>query len=329
MKYTCTFRNHTGALAKRVVDAPSRAQALEEFRQLGITPISIAAGGSEDQARRIQIRRPSSSAVIVVCLLALLGGGVAWYCLSRKSDVPGAGPGRQVESKEIQKETPPPAARDERKEVPEIKPPLSSVEAFPAVLPTNELPKVRKFGEGRPVYTNMSAVLNKDRFDVFKHRAEFEMAALIMIKPGQPVIGDANYNKGFEKDLLACLDDPIDIDASDPEDINELKRSVKEMKEQVRKMVANGDDVRDVFTQARRELQELGIYKMNVEQNLREILKSKDILTEQDMEDSIKAANAMLEAKGIAPIQVGGLARHLIKRRIERQRDKRAASQKR
>ena len=107
------------------------------------------------------------------------------------------------------------------------------------------------------------------------------------------------------------------------------KPVVKEMKEQVRKMVANGDDVRDVFTQARRELQELGIYKMNVEQNLREILKSKDILTEQDMEDSIKAANAMLEAKGIAPIQVGGLARHLIKRRIERQRDKRAASQKR
>ena len=134
----------------------------------------------------------------------------------------------------------------------------------------------------------------------FKHPVENEIAALIMTQPGEPLVGDPDYSN-MKQDFVNALLDKIEIGEDDSELDRELKLNVEEMKKELAERVKNGEDIVEIFKEARRELRASAEYKNSLGELLQEQLYNPEI-SDEDLASTIKAANKMLEAKGIEPI---------------------------
>ena len=80
-----------------------------------------------------------------------------------------------------------------------------------------------------------------------------------------------------------------------------LKQNVEELKKELAERVKNGEDLVEIFKEARRELRMCADYKQNLNEVILEQLYDPNI-SDEDLETTMQAANKMLEAKGIEPI---------------------------
>lgn len=138
---------------------------------------------------------------------------------------------------------------------------------------------------------------------VFTRPADIWIADLLTIDPGVQLVGTVTY-PDFTKEFLKSVKEPIEIDPEDDEDVRLLKNAVKDVREDLLKRHAAGEDLNKVMTEARRELQELGTYREQLKQQVSEI-EARDEdgrLTENDYKDLIDAANLMLKEHGAKPI---------------------------
>lgn len=134
----------------------------------------------------------------------------------------------------------------------------------------------------------------------FKHPVENEIAALIMAQPGEPLVGEPDYSN-MKQDFVNALIDKIEISEDDSEMDRELKQNVEELKKELAERVKNGEDIVEIFKEARRELRMSADYKQNLNEVVLEQLYDPDI-SDEDLETTMQAANKMLEDKGIEPI---------------------------
>lgn len=165
----------------------------------------------------------------------------------------------------------------------------------------------------KKVYTNsVSAV--RSRIEFFKHRCESELAFLTCVPLGTPIIGTRVFDDDFVADLRESLKEEIVIEPDDPEDIAYYKDSVIQVKKELKEMLDRGEDVIEILNETRSDLQKLGVYKQEVERMVQKAEREND-LTDDDMEDLINAANAMLVDKGVDPFEFNPLTRTIIKRK--------------
>ena len=134
----------------------------------------------------------------------------------------------------------------------------------------------------------------------FKHPVENEIAALIMAQPGEPLVGEPDYSN-MKQDFVNALIDKIEISEDDSEMDRELKQNVEELKKELAERVKNGEDIVEIFKEARRELRLSADYKQNLNEVVLEQLYDPDI-SDEDLATTMQAANKMLEDKGIEPI---------------------------
>ena len=98
------------------------------------------------------------------------------------------------------------------------------------------------------------------------------------------------------------MEEPIKIEESDtPEEI-ELKQAVIEAKEELKKAMERGEDIEKIIVNSRRECQELARAKQMMMADVYAFV-DKEAVTMDDVETYVKAANMLLESKGIAPIE--------------------------
>ena len=153
----------------------------------------------------------------------------------------------------------------------------------------------------------------------FVNDAEEDIASLLEVIPGEMLIGEINYHKKnrFVKSLKAAIDNPTRINDDDDDYARELKNAVRDVVNDLSQRMNSGEDVASIMQQSRNELQELGIFRLELQNELKNIRKSNDISVEE-YEDFVQAANKMLEQKGAAPLKTPKIVYRQLKLREER-----------
>ena len=221
-------------------------------------------------------------------------------------------------------------AQKETKRIKTVKPvkvtkPIQVKAEVPKVLKEKE-PKPQRVGEIRDGYRLLcDGTLHKvygvitntpGKFSIsdktFKHSADVELGNLLLVEPGDDLLGDsAGMYKGFKKELLAALEENITYSEEDTPFQRELKDSVKELRDELKQRMRNGEDIEKVMEDTRNQLKELSLYRQELEEEVQKL--STDEMTQKDYEDLVKAANAMLAERGIKALEMPKTLRHAIR----------------
>ena len=146
----------------------------------------------------------------------------------------------------------------------------------------------------------------------FKHDTDCMLAHLLVVQPGEGFVGDSeSIYSGFEKEFLKTLDDPIIYDKDDSDYVKELKMGVQAMRQELKDIRANGESIEKVLIETRDQLQQLGLYRQELEQQVLEM--SKDGLSQQDYDDLVSAANKMLAERGSKPLELPSAVKHAVR----------------
>lgn len=151
----------------------------------------------------------------------------------------------------------------------------------------------------------------------FKHSADVELGNLLMVEPGDDLLGDtAGMYRGFNKEFDEALTEPIEYSDDDTPMQREMKQAVNELRKELKDRRAKGEDIEKIMEDTRNQLKELSLYRQELEDEVRKL--STDDLTQKDYEDLVAAANQMLKERGIKPLEMPSTVRHAIRlRRIQ------------
>ena len=148
----------------------------------------------------------------------------------------------------------------------------------------------------------------------FKHSADVELGNLLMVEPGDDLLGDtAGMYRGFNKEFDEALTEPIEYSDDDTPIQREMKQAVNELRKELKERRAKGEDIEKIMEDTRNQLKELSLYRQELEDEVRKL--STDDLTQKDYEDLVAAANQMLKERGIKPLEMPSTVRHAIRLR--------------
>ena len=157
---------------------------------------------------------------------------------------------------------------------------------------------------------------------IFTNSADQKIAGLLLLKPGEMLVGDPSslFGRGFTRAFLKSLESPIIVSKDDDEETASLKRAVIDSKIEIKARLDAGEDIGELMAREYKELQSLGLYREELKDQIAKLARDKS-LRKEDMDDFMKAANMMLEARGGSPLQMPGLAARRFM--LERQRNDR------
>ena len=148
----------------------------------------------------------------------------------------------------------------------------------------------------------------------FKHSADVELGNLLMVEPGDDLLGDtAGMYRGFNKEFDEALTEPIEYSDDDTPIQREMKQAVNELRKELKERRAKGEDIEKIMEDTRNQLKELSLYRQELEDEVRKL--STHDLTQKDYEDLVAAANQMLKERGIKPLEMPSTVRHAIRLR--------------
>lgn len=251
-------------------------------------------------------------ALFATLALAAIGGGVAWFAhlgkpLSR-ADEPSA---KVIADR---------ARTNRRVGVPRdtSAPSLASGKGHHAVREEArgaDTPKRRTwaqlYGRGVPVTNDFSG--GKSRYEIGKRRSENELVFLACAPVGTMVIGDTDYDGDFIRDLHAALDEETATTPEDDATHAAMKSRLAAVKAELRSLREKGVDLAEVLRQTRSELQDLGVYKFQIERQIVDFQDEPGEKSDGDVESFVRAANLMLEEKGIEPFHFNAVTREILK----------------
>jgi len=245
-----------------------------------------------------------------------IAGIVAWVIFSSGDEkVPVEKEKKSAQIKEVTPAPPPKAkpvkVKPEKKEIPYWELPPSQTNG----LQEGMLRKWKHMHNPPPCVTNMTATTDpKESYAIFNHYSENRIACYLTLEPGQTMIGTPVFGEHFEKDFRKSCEEPILITEEDDDDAKALKKLMNETKIELRQRMAAGEKIGDIMSEAHAEAQKLATVKREIENVVHE--QTKEMTSEQDYDDLIKAANKMLEEKGIAPISANPIVRRNLKRQL-------------
>ncbi len=144
---------------------------------------------------------------------------------------------------------------------------------------------------------------------IFRHNSENLIAAVLTTQPGLRII-DIPLGKRFEDDFLKSLHDPIRVEEGDtPEEI-ELKQLMVDVKKELVDRIKNGENLSDIITEARKDINKLAQYNEDVRHTYFEMREHAKDMTE--VEEFRLAANRMLEERGLPPIRADKRGRYKV-----------------
>ena len=155
----------------------------------------------------------------------------------------------------------------------------------------------------------------------FRHECESEIAMLITLEPGEPLVGEMDY-RHMRQDFVAALSEEIEFSEDDTPYAREIKQAVIETKKELAERVRKGEDIVDILRDARQELQRGFAYRSEIDDLLNEQLQNPEA-TEEDLKTAVEAANKMLIDRGIVPVKEKSFL--LRRKRIEQVRRQRTA----
>ena len=146
----------------------------------------------------------------------------------------------------------------------------------------------------------------------FKHTANRRIASLLRIVPGEGMLGSSEeLFENFKEQFEESLKEEITFTPEDTDEQRELKQAVLDARKELLERKARGEDVARVMIDTRNQLQELGTYRHELEKQV-ERLRSDGDFSEQDEDDLVRAANTMLEDRGVMPLELPSMIKHAL-----------------
>ena len=161
------------------------------------------------------------------------------------------------------------------------------------------------------VVTNRVANYGKSKYSIFENRSDNEIAGILMMKPGDAVVGTKRYDKWFTQQFLKSIETPITASEDDEPWQTELKSLVKQARLELKQAYDNSEDIAAIMTESRQQLQDLGKYKQAIRQLYAQNIK--ECKSEEELGELQKAVNIMLEEKGCAPMNFTPLTKMNLK----------------
>ena len=328
MTFTVTYRDADGALRTEAVEAASRADCLAQMKARGVSVQSVKAYAgkhtSHGGAKREPIAGTGRNRHAVACVLSvacvLLAGGIGWYWLSGRrsgeATLQNDGPKKpSAFAKEVK-----PAAAPKAEAKPEKKDYANLDNIALRRLPeseTNNLTAAQvkyweMFHPNPPPNPNHQPKAKIGHYRIFKSRADNEIAFVVATRPGTMVLGSRSVGPDFERRFLKSIETPIIVSENDSDHDKELKRAVIAAKIELKAAYDRGEDIGKVMDDARDQIQRLGRYKAQLEKEALKVMR-KEGITSGDAGDVVAAMNKMLEAKGIAPVELNSMSRIALK----------------
>ena len=302
MTFTVTYREKSGTKAEVEIEAASRAECLAACKARGIAPLGVREGrsvaGQARGGRKLFI-------LVASTLFVLLLGGVVWWLAARDEEKPPPAP-------KVEKAKQPTASKPKKPKdlkVPEAVPPAKARREPEPVQPVAEVPTPPP----KKPQSNAHLLVKDPNARVIPHRppeprrfefdSEEDIASLLEIHPGDPLVGELKFGKRFLEDFKKSLEKKIEILDTDTPEQRELKEAVSATKEDLRRRMEAGEDICKIMADSRRQLQELGAYKLDLMAELHDIRKSGE-WTAEEYTRFVEAANKMLESRGATPIKL-------------------------
>ena len=302
--WSVTFRNKDGLRETIIVSATDRTSLFAECKKCGINSIIRISECAHKQATNISSANKKRYIKISVAVIFIVAIFIGLFQLLNKAEEP---------------KTVSEVKREITKTIPE-KEITSSLEA-PKIKPSKSAIKGKGRNAGAKTYIDENGVKRYEGgarvFDkstitrkpirvaektIFKHFAENQIYALLDIEPGETLFVTRKYDGRFLESFKKSLEEPIELLEDDTERERDLKLAMIETKEDLKKRMVAGEDICKIMEDTYSEIQRLSEYKKEINKMVNESLKKGD-LTDADYEDLIKAANMMLEEKGMAPIR--------------------------
>ena len=162
------------------------------------------------------------------------------------------------------------------------------------------------------VVTNRVADYGKSKYSIFENRSDNEIAGILMMNPGDAVVGSKRYDRWFAEQFLKSIETPIIVSEDDEPWQADLKRSVLQARIELKEAYDRGEDIAGIMTESRQQLQDLSKYKQAVKQLYAQ--NRRECETDEEVGELQRAVNIMLEEKGCAPINFTPLTRLNLKK---------------
>ena len=307
------------------IDAESRSALFAELKKRGISAIRVTELKGRPR-KVVSANRPPSRGKGLLAGLAIvvMGGAVIWFFMSKQEPI------KEVPDAKAKKTSKAPAVvvppkiptdviAESEKEVNKKKYPKNpwgtpipeELEYKPHWKYTAE-----DYAKIDPGYQARHERFLEEQAKIpWKHPCECEIARLLFVKPGDPVL-DMPVSKTFVAQFIKSLDAPIEISEDDSEEVAEQKREMIEVKAYLKEQLDKGEDIVDLLNQERKRLVELNGMRESLLQELREI--EKTAKSEADIDTYVEAANIMLKERGAGEIKLPLSASRLRLRRAAR-----------
>ena len=161
----------------------------------------------------------------------------------------------------------------------------------------------------------------------FKYDSDDLLGAFLEIVPGTQMEGGLRFDK-IGRDFENSLTEDVALaEGQDNEYNRALREQVREIKKEIQRVMREenktfGQVMQEQFDQ----LIEMGQYKRDLEQELRQIRKSGEF-TAEEYDKFIEASNKMLESRGCSPLKVPKATYYQLER-YRRMREAKEAEQK-
>lgn len=162
------------------------------------------------------------------------------------------------------------------------------------------------------VVTNRVADYGRSKYSIFESRSDNEIAGILMMKPGDAVVGLKRYDRWFTKQFLKSIETPIDVSPDDEPWQADLKRNVIQARAELKEAYDRGEDIAAIMSESRQQLQDLSKYKQAIKQLYAQ--NRKECETDAEVGELQRAVNIMLEEKGCAPIDFTPLTKLNLKK---------------
>lgn len=319
MTFEVKYRNKEGATDFVYVEAADRAALFAELkkRDISATQVSEATGKKPRKAATggapILGKIKGLAALVAVCVI----GSVVYLLLPQEA--PKVAPTEKPAAKKTIEVVKPEYTPVERPVVAKVEPPKPKKYWQEDVMPPNlseaQQRKWKHMHRPPPGYTNdTSRTEAPPEYAIFDHPCENTIAGYLTMTPGETLVGSPSFGKKFTEKFLESLKNPIIITQDDTPEQAELKRLMIDTKIDLKARYDEGEDIGKILENTHEEYQRLASLKSDVQQAFSEFKNNPDA-TIEDVDDFLKAANKLLEEKGVAPLTMSPIAKRMLMRR--------------
>lgn len=147
---------------------------------------------------------------------------------------------------------------------------------------------------------------HKPKRKLFKHHSENYICGLMRTPLGMPIVR-GRLPKNFDEDFVKSYAEEIKIEPEDTEEDIALKQAMIDFKEEIRDQIANGESVSKMVLESREEQNKLAEYRKNLMRTIADL--RREGATKDELNEVRKAANVMLDQKGLKRIPEADLPR--------------------